>query len=435
MAVIGNASSASVTHQNVNSGLDWLADYNYLVGSYLNAMTDTAADGKKDDATDSLNLTNSTSIIKSLLSNWIYYANIRDYGAIVLFIIGFILNSLTLLYFFHLRQIHHISISFYLIGLAISNQLKLFFELPFNLVYSSYGVSKFCSLVEWGRLSFGEISSCLLVALTIDRIILFQIHHLSEAVRNNNRQCKRRSVVVIIIYLIFLLKNLVIFALNNYNDSLTSSLALAQDLDGVMNNSLDLFQRFDLLRCSSSSFIFIKNTTWFNATIYYFVYQLIYSFVPTLFLIILNSYVMIILYELMFVSMLNSSSDRDKKIKQVKHNEATIFFMTLLHLLTNLPNEIYMVIAYFRVFIQETAPKTHAEFLESLKDSEFNLSVLLILNLIELCGCTFNFCCYFGTVKRLRRYMIHLLCGCQARKKMEISEIEDDKTTAFDANA
>lgn len=82
---------------------------------------------------------------------------IREYGSIVIFALGFVLNSFLIAFFAHPKRLYNSSLSIYIIGLCVSNQFKLTFELPFDLFLNKAWTNTFCQFYAWGRSSFGEI--------------------------------------------------------------------------------------------------------------------------------------------------------------------------------------------------------------------------------------------------------------------------------------
>lgn len=319
---------------------------------------------------------------------------VRDYGLVIWFILGFLLNSFVIMFFCQKSQIQNISISIYIVGMALSNQIILIFELPYQYIFmSSTCAYEICKLDTWVRLTFSEVSSWLLVALSVDRAMIFRINKITEIVTNNNKQCKWRILAVISIYILFMLLNFVFLVPDMFEKS-----------------ELVYYSKFQ--SCEDMAYNYRISSSYIN---YYFLYQLLYSYLPALILIILNSIVIYTLYELMFISMINSSSQRDKKIKQIRQNEAIILLITIVFLLTNLPYEILMSLISY---------------------SKLDASYLIAshyLKLFEISAYWLNFFCYFLALKRLKQYVINLINVCFKRKTVEITK-EDENLTHFETS-
>ena len=100
----------------------------------------------------------------------------------------------------------------------------------------------------------------------------------------------------------------------------------------------------------------------------------------------------------MFKSLIESSSQRDLKIKQVKRNESVIMFLTINFGLTTLPNEIFKTILFFDY--------------EMINSN----GIYFLLNFFELFLILFNFISFLINFKKLR-HLMYKICFLSSKKK------------------
>jgi hypothetical protein len=302
---------------------------------------------------------------------------IREYGSIACFTIGFLFNLILVIFFSQSRQLHNSSLSIYIIALCISNQFKLTFELPFDLFLNKQWSETFCQFYSWGRTAFGEIFSWILVVMALDRIIIFREHNITEIVVFNKKTIVWRTFIISFVFLSIIVKNFIIILFN-----LMDEFSFAY----VFQTKLCLgFKRK----------IFVYDQIGFNY--FYLGYQILYSYLPISLLIILNLLILFTILQLMYGSFIESSGQRDDKIKQIKKNEKIIILLTIIFGFTCLPNEIFKTIINF----------------QTIFDENLENSISLLLNLLELTLVIFYFISYFVCFKKLRRF----ICAFDSRKK------------------
>jgi len=131
---------------------------------------------------------------------------------------------------------------------------------------------------------------------------------------------------------------------------------------------------------------------WLNFSYFYLGYQIIYCYLPLFLLVIINLFIIYTIYQLMFMPLIESSSQRDLKIKQVKRNESVIMFLTINFGLTTLPNEVFKTILFFNY--------------ETINSN----GIYILLNFFELFLILFNFISFLVNFKNLRQlFMINFV--------------------------
>lgn len=323
--------------------------------------------------------------------------NIREYGSIVCFLLGLLMNSLLIGFFSRKKQLYHSSLSIYIIGLCISNQFKLLFELPFDLFLNDEWTDTFCQFYSWGRITFGEIFSWILVFLALDRIVIFREHNITEIYVFNKSKLVTRVFLLIFIFLLMITKNFIVILLN-------------------LLNRFSFFYLFEIKICygyTNNNYL-SEMIYWYDFSKFYLGYQIIYCYLPILLLIIFNLFILFTIYELMYCPLLGSSAQRDLKIKQVKSNESIIIMFTLLFIITNLPHQMF---------------KTLVNFLDKEIKNQMLDSISLLLNLLELLLVFMYFFLILCHFKKLRSFLRNFLFFSSRKKSLNLEVMNNNYET------
>ncbi len=104
----------------------------------------------------------------------------------------------------------------------------------------------------------------------------------------------------------------------------------------------------------------------------------------------------------MFMPLIESSSQRDLKIKQVKRNESVIMFLTINFGLTTLPNEVFKTILFFNY--------------ETINSN----GIYILLNFFELFLILFNFISFLVNFKNLRQLLGKICIGGSKKKSINL---------------
>ena len=144
---------------------------------------------------------------------WLTCLNLRNYGSICTFTVGFLLNLVTICCFSNKKMIKNCTLTFYFIGLSFSNQMKLLSEMPFGKFIPDLSDS-LCHLIVWARFSFGEISSWIFVFLIIDCALTSRMSRITEITNKPENSCIWRLIIVGTVFFVFFIKNSTFLIIN-----------------------------------------------------------------------------------------------------------------------------------------------------------------------------------------------------------------------------
>lgn len=155
----------------------------------------------------------SSKVCPSYEALWDICLNLRNYGSICIFIIGFLFNFVTICSFSNKKMVKNCNLTIYIIGLSLSNQMKLLFEMPF-IKFAPHLSNSICNLIVWARFSFGEISSWLLVLLVIDCSLTSRMRRITEITDKPENASIWRLIIVGTIFCFFFIKNSTLLIIN-----------------------------------------------------------------------------------------------------------------------------------------------------------------------------------------------------------------------------
>ena len=330
---------------------------------------------------------------------------IRDYGSIACFAIGLVLNYVIIRYFCKKDQMNYVSISIYVISLALVHQFKLLFELPFDLFLSNKWSEIFCEIHSWGRYTFGEASSWIIVFLAIDRLLIFRLVDIDHEIKINKKQKAWRVLVVCSIFSVFLFKNGIFYLLN-------------------LIDPLSFFPFFKFKTCIGyklTDHSLINKQILLEYASYNLTHQVLYSYLPAVIILLFDFNIVYLMQSYLREPKSDLPDTDDSKTKQVKKNEASIGLISLVFLITNLPCAIYTTITDYKT-------------LAVANDIKYYDGIGYLLNLFELFGFFFNFFALSFTYKRLFSQLKNLPMSMFKKKKKYKFTMNDNNFVSNETN-
>lgn len=346
-----------------------------------------------------VNSTNNCEEVFNYENFWQACQYARNYGSIIVFALGLLINTYSFIFFIKdTSLIHKCTMTLYILGLTVSSQMKLLAELPFEMFLNYKIPEGLCNLIIWARYSFSEISSWILIFLLIDSAVTSRLKTITQISNKTINANYWRGICVISVFFVFFIKNFTFLILNALR-------------------TFDFFTFIKLKNCGGSvpeinDFIYLREYAWF-----FFGFQLIYSYVPVLKVIIFNTLLIFTLYEVKYKALLNSSQERQQKVNQLERYVAVICQMSIVFSFFTLPYEVFTSVFNFK-YLQTSEKLLYYEGVQN------------ILKLLQLISYDMYFFCFASRLKLVnyKKIMgcfvscINVFLCCNEKKRFDLTD-------------